>query len=46
MPTSPTHVDINSEQKLLSVAFCMNEIPVLRIYVIESFFCEVSSYIE
>lgn len=40
MPTSPTHVDINSEQKLLSVAFCMNEIPVLRIYVIESFFCE------
>ena len=42
LPASPTHIDINAEQKLLAVAYIYNQVPILRIYVVDSFFAPVS----
>lgn len=42
LPASPTHIDINAEQKLLAVAFIDNDVPILRLYVIDSFLAEVA----
>lgn len=32
LPSAPSHIDINSDQQFLSVAFCKNEAPFLRVY--------------
>lgn len=44
LPSSPTHIDVNSDQKLLSVIFNRNEIPILRIYNIKTIFEAVSKF--
>lgn len=43
LPASPTHIDVNSDQKLLSVVFNVNDTPILQIFSIESFFTAVST---
>lgn len=41
LPSAPSHVNVNSDQQLLSVTFCINERPLLRIYEIETLLNEV-----
>jgi len=41
LPFAPSHIDVNSDQQLLSVTYCRNESPFLRVYEIRMLLADV-----